>query len=244
MLTIHKLNKTFDNQLHVLKDLDLKIEKGQVVALIGSSGSGKSTLLRSINYLEKPENGLMTLDDITVDFAHPHKKEIKSLRQKTAMVFQSFALFKNKTALENVTEVLTVVKKMDKKVARKEANDLLAKVGLEDKVDHYPHQLSGGQQQRVGIARAMACNPQIFLFDEPTSALDPELVSEVLNVITKLAETGKTMLIVTHEMNFARKVAHRILYMDQGKIVEDGSPEELFGSDHPNTKLRRFLSQH
>lgn len=241
MLTISNLSKNF-GKLEVLKNLNLQVEKGQVVAIIGSSGSGKSTLLRSINYLEKPESGHISLDGVTMDYAQPSKPAIKALRSKTAMVFQSFALFKNKTALENVTEVLEQVQRKERKVSLLEAKKYLKQVGLEDKEDHFPHQLSGGQQQRVGIARAMACDPEIILFDEPTSALDPELVGEVLQVMKELAKTGTTMLIVTHEMNFAREVAHRIIYLDQGQISADGSPDEIFNNTFHNEKLAKFIS--
>ncbi|WP_105617629.1 amino acid ABC transporter ATP-binding protein [Vallitalea okinawensis] len=240
MLKIKGLNKSFGD-LHVLDHLDLEVNEGEVVAIIGSSGSGKSTLLRSINYLEKPDSGELILNDIQVDFNHISPKDIRALRQNTAMVFQSFALFRNKTALQNILEPLIAVQKKDKHEALVVAKDLLNQVGLDDKADHYPSQLSGGQKQRVGIARAMACNPKILLFDEPTSALDPELVKEVLGVISNLAKQNKTMIIVTHEMKFAEKVADRIIFLDQGKVAAEGSPEEIFGH-HSNKKLRNFIS--
>lgn len=241
MLSIKNLNKSFGN-LQVLKDFNLEIKEGQVVVLIGSSGSGKSTLLRSINYLEKPDRGTITLGSTKMDFGSPDKYLIGELRSKTAMVFQSFALFKNKTALENVTEVLRAVQKKQKKFAESEAITLLTQVGLSDKMNHYPNQLSGGQQQRVGIARAMACHPDILLFDEPTSALDPELVGDVLNVITSLAKAGMTMLIVTHEMHFAREVADRIIFLEEGRISADGMPEEIFDNAFNNPTLQKFIS--
>lgn len=240
MLTINKLNKSFGS-LKVLDNLDLEVAEGEVVAIIGSSGSGKSTLLRSINYLEKPESGAIELDGLKADYAHIQGKDIKALRQNTSMVFQSFALFRNKTALQNVMEPLVTVKGIPKDKAKLQALELLAQVGLSDKTHHYPSQLSGGQKQRVGIARAMASNPKILLFDEPTSALDPELVKEVLGVITELAKKNKTMLIVTHEMQFARRVADRIVFLDHGHIEAEGPPDELF--DHPNEKLRNFIQE-
>lgn len=240
MLKIKRLNKSY-GELHVLNNLDLEVSEGEVVAIIGSSGSGKSTLLRSINYLERPDSGELTLDGIQVDFDHISSKDVRSLRQKTAMVFQSFALFRNKTALQNVLEPLIAVQKMDKNEALVIVKDLLNQVGLNDKADHYPSQLSGGQKQRVGIARAMACNPKILLFDEPTSALDPELVKEVLGVITNLAKQNKTMIIVTHEMKFAEKVADRIVFLHEGKVAAEGTPGEIFGH-HPNEILRNFIS--
>lgn len=238
MLTIRNLNKSFGS-LKVLDNLNLDVKEGEVIAIIGSSGSGKSTLLRSINYLEQPESGTIQLEEYKADYKHMHKKDIKNLRENTAMVFQSFALFRNKTALQNVMEPLVTVKKVPKAKAKEMANNLLKQVGLEDKTTHYPSQLSGGQKQRVGIARAMASNPKLLLFDEPTSALDPELVKEVLGVISDLAKEKKTMLIVTHEMQFARRVADRIVFLDHGHIVAQGAPEELF--TNPNEKLQKFI---
>ncbi|WP_438490859.1 amino acid ABC transporter ATP-binding protein [Paenibacillus sp. IHBB 3054] len=242
MIEINGLTKSFHKSI-VLDHINLTIAKGDVVAVIGSSGAGKSTLLRSINLLEVPDEGTIKIDDLKVDMAKKSKKDVIELRKSTAMVFQQFNLFRQKTALENVMEGLTVVKKVPKEEARKIAEQHLAKVGLSDRVHHYPKQLSGGQQQRVAIARALAMMPKILLFDEPTSALDPELVGEVLDTIKKAAEEGNTMLLVSHEMNFVRKVATRVLFLDQGIIVEDGTPEEVFS--HPNSdRTKQFLANY
>lgn len=241
MIKIRNLSKSF-GQLKVLRDINLEVKKGQVVAIIGPSGTGKSTLLRCINYLEEPEEGEIEIDGFKVNAKNITRKEIYELRKKTSMVFQTYNLFKNKTALENVMEPLTTVKKMDRKVAEKKALNILDAVGLLDKKDFYPSKLSGGQQQRVGIGRAMAVEPKVMLFDEPTSALDPELVGEVLDVIRSLAENHTTMLIVTHEMDFARNVADKIIFMDDGRIVELGSPEQIF-NDAQNIRTAQFLKQ-
>ncbi|WP_379144520.1 amino acid ABC transporter ATP-binding protein [Paenibacillus sp. sgz500992] len=242
MIEINGLTKSFHKSI-VLDHINLTIAKGDVVAVIGSSGAGKSTLLRSINLLEVPDEGTIKIDDLKVDMAKKSKKDVIELRKSTAMVFQQFNLFRQKTALENVMEGLTVVKKVPKEEARKIAEQHLAKVGLSDRVHHYPKQLSGGQQQRVAIARALAMMPKILLFDEPTSALDPELVGEVLDTIKKAAEEGNTMLLVSHEMNFVRKVATRVLFLDQGIIVEDGTPEEVFS--HPKSdRTKQFLANY
>lgn len=241
MIEIKNLHKSFGD-LEVLKGIDFKVNEGEVVAVIGPSGSGKSTVLRCFNYLEKPDKGRIQIDDIIVDAENIKKDRIINLRKKSAMVFQNYNLFKNKTALENVIEALIVVKKMDKVNARNLGLKLLEEVGLKDKADNYPSQLSGGQQQRVGIARAMAVNPKVILFDEPTSALDPELVGEVLNVIAKLTKKKITMVIVTHEMAFAEKVADRVVFMDNGIIAEEGSPKEIFHNSK-NERLIRFLNK-
>ncbi|AIQ19165.1 amino acid ABC transporter ATP-binding protein [Paenibacillus sp. FSL H7-0357] len=242
MIEINGLTKSFHKSI-VLDHINLTIAKGDVVAVIGSSGAGKSTLLRSINLLEVPDEGTIKIDDLKVDMAKKSKKDVIELRKSTAMVFQQFNLFRQKTALENVMEGLTVVKKVPKEEARKIAEQHLAKVGLSDRVHHYTKQLSGGQQQRVAIARALAMMPKILLFDEPTSALDPELVGEVLDTIKKAAEEGNTMLLVSHEMNFVRKVATRVLFLDQGVIVEDGTPEEVFS--HPKSdRTKQFLANY
>lgn len=241
MIKIKDLHKSF-NGLEVLKGIDLDIKKGEVVVVIGPSGTGKSTLLRCMNFLEKPNKGIIEIEDLKVDVENATKEQIHQLRMNTSMVFQSYNLFKNKTALENIMEPLVVVKKMDKTKAEKIAMDILKKVGLEDKRDYYPSKLSGGQQQRVGIGRAMAVDPKIMLFDEPTSALDPELVGEVLEVIKNLAEQDTTMIIVTHEMRFAKSAADRVIFMDGGKIVEQGSPQQIF--DNPqNERTVKFLNQ-
>lgn len=241
MLKINNLYKSFEN-LEVLKGVDLEVSKGEVVVIIGPSGSGKSTLLRCINHLETPEKGIIEINKNKVDVEKPLKKDIQLLRRETAMVFQNYNLFNNKTALENITEALTIVKKISKTEAQEIGEKLLYQVGLKDKINSYPSTLSGGQKQRVGIARAMALNPKVILFDEPTSALDPELVGEVLNVIRELAQKHMTMLIVTHEMGFARDVADRVIFMDNGNIVEQGKPENIFTRPkHERTK--KFLKQ-
>lgn len=241
MIKIRNLSKSF-GELKVLKDINLEVKKGQVVAIIGPSGTGKSTLLRCINYLEEPEEGEIEIDGFKVNAKNITRKEIYELRKKTSMVFQTYNLFKNKTALENVMEPLTTVKRIDRKVAEKKALNILDAVGLLDKKDFYPSKLSGGQQQRVGIGRAMAVEPKVMLFDEPTSALDPELVGEVLDVIRSLAENHTTMLIVTHEMDFARNVADKIIFMDDGSIAELGSPEQIFNNAQ-NLRTAQFLKQ-
>ncbi|MFC5653846.1 amino acid ABC transporter ATP-binding protein [Paenibacillus solisilvae] len=229
MIQLTQIKKNFGRN-QVLKGIDLTVRKGEVVAILGPSGSGKTTLLRCINYLEKPSDGEITMGDFTVNCKQPHKKDIHTLRQKTAMVFQQYNLFRHKTALENVMEGLVIVKKLPKEEARSRSVELLEKVGLGAKLDAYPSQLSGGQQQRVGIARALALNPEVILFDEPTSALDPELVGEVLAVIRKIAKEGITMIIVTHEMSFAQDVASHVVFMDGGVVVEEGKPNDIFNS--------------
>ncbi|MGE5627379.1 MAG: amino acid ABC transporter ATP-binding protein [Solirubrobacterales bacterium] len=241
MIKIKNLRKKFGN-LEVLKNIDLEVKKGEVVVIIGPSGSGKSTFLRCINYLESPDDGLIEIDDIVVNAAKPSKDGIHKLRKSTAMVFQSYNLFKNKTALENITEPLISVQKNNRDDAVKKAEELLNTVGLIDKRNNYPSSLSGGQQQRIGIARAMAVNPKVILFDEPTSALDPELVGDVLSSIRDLAEKHMTMIIVTHEMAFASEVADRVVFMDGGLIVEQGTPEEIF-KNAKEERTRKFLKQ-
>jgi L-cystine transport system ATP-binding protein len=245
MITVKGLQKSFGKQ-QVLKGIDLTVEKGEVVVILGPSGSGKTTLLRSLNFLEHPDAGEITIGTTHVDCKKVSKQEILEIRRKTAMVFQLYNLFKNKTALENVMEGLLVVKKLDRLVAEKISRELLDKVGLMDKYDAYPSQLSGGQQQRVGIARALALNPEVILFDEPTSALDPELVGEVLNVMKKVAKEGLTMIVVTHEISFARDIASRVIFIDGGVIVEQGTPKEvLYNPKEERTKqfLRRILPE-
>ncbi|MFF2480306.1 amino acid ABC transporter ATP-binding protein [Paenibacillus sp. NPDC058071] len=242
MIEIRGLTKSFQD-LNVLNDINLTIEKGEVVALIGSSGAGKSTLLRSINLLEIPDKGTIRIGELEVDIVKRTKAETLELRKSTAMVFQQFHLFRQKTALENVMEGLITVKKVVKEEARKIALLQLEKVGLLDRIHHYPKQLSGGQQQRVAIARALAMQPQILLFDEPTSALDPELVDEVLETIRKTAEEGNTMLLVSHEMSFVRRVATRVLMLDKGSIVEDGTREEVF-TNPKSERTKQFLANY
>ncbi|BBI33308.1 amino acid ABC transporter ATP-binding protein [Cohnella abietis] len=241
MIKLTGITKSFD-RLEVLKGIDLTVKKGEVVAILGPSGSGKTTLLRCINYLEKPNEGEIKIGDFSLNCKRPSKKDIHALRQKSAMVFQQYNLFKNKNAIENVMEGLIIAHKMPKEEARKRSAALLEKVGLAHKLDAYPSQLSGGQQQRVGIARALALNPDVILFDEPTSALDPELVGEVLGVIRQIAKEGITMIIVTHEMSFAREVANHVVFMDQGVIVEEGNPSELFNNPKEE-RTRQFLKR-
>ncbi|MBN9648019.1 MAG: amino acid ABC transporter ATP-binding protein [Terrisporobacter othiniensis] len=238
MLKINSLSKKFDQNI-VLKNIDLEVKKGEVVVLIGPSGTGKSTLLRCINILEKADSGSLTIGDLNVDLANLHKKDILKIRRKTAMVFQNYNLFNNKTVIENITEPLIVVKKIDKESANKIALEKLKLVGIEEKKDEYPSRLSGGQKQRVAIARALAVDPEVILMDEPTSALDPELVGEVLDVIRSLAKAHMTMIIVSHEMKFAREIADRIIFMENGVIEEEGSPSELF-RENKNTRINQF----
>lgn len=241
MLKVTDVHKTFGDNV-VLNGVDFEVNKGDVVVILGASGSGKTTLLRCIEFLERADSGTLEIDDLKLDFKHAGKKDIMAVRKKTAFVFQNYNLFKNKTALENVTEGLVIGRKMPKAEAEEIGKQCLDKVGLLNRCNHYPSQLSGGQQQRVGIARAMAVNPEVILFDEPTSALDPELVGEVLNVMKRLAEEGTTMVCVTHEMGFAREVATRVIFMDNGKILEQGTPEEIF--DHPKEeRTREFLKR-
>ncbi|OKP82691.1 amino acid ABC transporter ATP-binding protein [Paenibacillus sp. P32E] len=244
MIEIRDLHKSF-GPLQVLKGVDLTVEHGKVLVIIGPSGSGKTTLLRCFNLLEQPDQGSLALADLKLNFTTGGKipqRSILALRQRTGMVFQSYNLFPHMTALGNVMEGQVTVQKRPKEEARKRGIELLAKVGLADKVDAYPHQLSGGQQQRVAIARAMAVEPEVLLFDEPTSALDPELVGEVLKVIKQLAAEGMTMVIVTHEMKFAADVADQIILMDDGVILEQGTPAEVL--EHTtNPRALQFLNR-
>jgi ABC-type polar amino acid transport system ATPase subunit len=238
-IQIRGLSKKYGENI-VLDQVDLTINKGDVVAIIGPSGTGKSTLLRSINLLEKPEQGSVIINNREISLTTKSSKEKLELRRYTEMVFQQFNLFKNRTALENVMEGLVVVKNLKKSEARELAIKHLQKVGMGDRLSHYPRHLSGGQQQRVAIARALAMDPRLLLMDEPTSALDPELVSEVLTTIRNAAKEGNTILLVTHEMNFVKNVANRILFLENGRIVADGTPKEIF--DNPkNERLKEFL---
>ena len=241
MLKITDVHKSFD-KTEVLKGISLNVEKGSVTAIIGPSGAGKTTLLRCINFLEKADSGLLDFDDIHIDLEKVSKKTMLEIRRKTAFVFQNYNLFANMTALENVMEGLVTARKVPKSEAKDRAIMALEKVGLKDKADFYPSSLSGGQQQRVGIARAIAVNPEVILFDEPTSALDPELTGEVLSVIKQLAAEGITMVIVTHEMSFARDTADKVIFMDKGVIVEEGTPSEIFTSPK-EPRTRQFLQR-
>jgi cystine transport system ATP-binding protein len=241
MISVKGLYKQF-GELEVLKGIDLEVGKGNVIVVIGPSGSGKTTMLRCLNILEIPTMGAVSIEGQTLDFSKAvSKKRIASFRRLTGMVFQGYNLFPHKTALENVMEGPVIVKGASKDKARKNAQILLEKVGLGDKMDYYPAQLSGGQQQRVGIARALAMEPKVMLFDEPTSALDPELVGEVLKVMKDLAQEGMTMVVVTHEMRFARDVADEVIFMDQGVIVERNKPEEIF-TNPKEDRTRKFLN--
>ncbi|WP_419768819.1 amino acid ABC transporter ATP-binding protein [Arcobacter sp.] len=242
MINVKHLNMNFGEK-QVLKDINIEIKKGEVVALIGPSGSGKSTLLRCLNFLVNPTSGEIIIDDIKVDVKKVSKKDIFKLRQKTAMVFQNYNLLKNMTAIENIIEPMITVQKISKNQAENVALDLLKKVGLVDNKNSYPSELSGGQQQRVGIARAMAVNSNVILFDEPTSSLDPELVGDVLEVIKTLAmQTQKTMLIVTHEMKFAKEVADKIVFLENGSITTIGTPNEIF-VECKNKRVSNFVNK-
>lgn len=243
VLEAKHITKSFGDH-QVLKGIDLTVEKGDVIVILGPSGSGKTTFLRCLNLLEKPDEGQLSLAGKTYDLRHVKNREKLEIRKNTSFVFQNYNLFANKTALQNVTLGLTVGRKIGKEEADRIGRALLAKVGLEGKEHLYPSQLSGGMQQRVGIARAMAVNPEVILFDEPTSALDPELIGDVLKVMKQCAKEGDTMIVVTHEMGFAREVANHVIFMADGVIVEQGSPEDIF--DHPReertrTFLRRIL---
>lgn len=239
MLEIKDIHKTF-NTSEVLRGVDLKVDKGDVIAILGPSGSGKTTLLRCMNFLETADSGTMCFDGEEFTFGRVKKKDIARLRRKTAFVFQNYNLFLNKTALQNVTEGLITARKMPKAEAAALGGRMLDKVGLSERYDYYPHQLSGGQQQRVAIARALATEPEIIYFDEPTSALDPELTGEVLEVMRKLADEGMTMLVVTHELGFAKNVSNKVIFMENGAVIEQGSAEDIF--EHPKEeRTKAFL---
>ena len=238
MIKVKNLHKTFGD-LNVLAGIDEHITQGEVVVVIGPSGSGKSTFLRCLNLLEKPTDGEIFIDDEQIN---SKKANVNLIRQKMGMVFQQFNLFPHLTIIDNITLAPVLLKKMSKEDAVKKGMELLSRVGLSDKADSYPNQLSGGQKQRVAIARALAMEPEIMLFDEPTSALDPEMVGEVLDVMKDLAKSGMTMVVVTHEMGFAREVATRVLFMDQGIIMESGTPDQVFGNPQ-NERTVKFLSK-
>lgn len=248
MIKVNQINKYF-GELHVLKDINLEIKKGEVVVIIGPSGSGKSTLLRCINYLEKIQEGTIEIEGKPIGLVKSGgklkempEKQLNEMRSQVGMVFQNFNLFPHRTSAENITMAMQTVKNMKKSEAKMIAKELMNKVGLSDKSEVYPGNLSGGQKQRVAIARALAMKPKVMLFDEPTSALDPELVGEVLSVMKDLAKEGMTMTVVTHEMGFAKEVADRVVVMDEGRIIEEGSPEIIF-SNPKNQRTREFLSK-
>jgi L-cystine transport system ATP-binding protein len=241
MIKLENIHKYYDSQ-HVLKGINLEVSKGEIVSILGPSGSGKSTLLRCINFLEQPTSGIVEIGGKRVDVESASKADVFALRTSTGMVFQQYNLFKNLTVLDNVMIGLTSVKQLKKDEAKKKSLDILERVGLTNRLSHYPAQLSGGQQQRVGIARALALNPEVLLFDEPTSSLDPELVDEVLATIRSVAATGKTMFIVTHELQFAREISDRVIFMEDGVIVEEGTPEQLFTQPKAE-RTKQFLSK-
>jgi len=242
MLKVNDVYKSFGNN-EVLKGVSFNVEKGDVVVILGPSGSGKTTLLRCIEFFEKADKGNVVLSDKVYSLSEHTKKNAKEFRKHTAFVFQNYNLFNNKTALGNVMEGLVTARKIPKEEAKKIAISALEKVGLKDRINYYPVQLSGGQQQRVGIARALAVNPDVIFFDEPTSALDPELVGEVLGTMKELAKDGTTMVVVTHEMKFAKEVGTKIIFMDEGKIVEEGAPDDIF-TIPKNERTRQFLARY
>lgn len=240
MIQIEHLKKSY-GELSVLSDINLSVGKGEAVAFIGPSGTGKSTLLRCLNFLERPDSGSITIDGVTVNAETATSAQIHALRLKSSMVFQNYNLFHNMTALQNVMAPMVTVQRLSRKKAEERARELIDRVGLSDKCDSYPKKMSGGQQQRIGIARAMAANSKVLLLDEPTSSLDPELIGEVLAVVRRLAESHVTMLIVTHEMKFAREVADKIVFLEDGVIAEEGSSEYIF-EKCGNERIRRFVS--
>ncbi len=243
VIEVSNIKKSFGSN-QVLKGVSLKVEKGDVVVILGPSGGGKTTFLRCLNFLEKADEGTFRINDQVYDLKKVSKKDILQVRRETAFVFQNYNLFKNKTALENVMEGLVTARKMPKAEAQARAKEALDNVGLSDRYDYYPANLSGGQQQRVGIARAIVLNPEVILFDEPTSSLDPELVADVLDIMKKVAKTGVTMIVVTHEMSFASDVANKVVFLDEGRIIEEGPPERIFSRpEHERTRqfLRRII---
>jgi len=238
MITVDNLTKSFGSN-HVLRGISTEIDEGEVVVVIGPSGGGKSTFLRCLNMLEKPDGGTIEVDGEVIDY---HKTDLNKMRQKMGMVFQQFNLFPHLTVMQNLTLAPVKLKKMTKEQAEEKGMQLLKRVGLEEKANSYPGSLSGGQQQRIAIARALEMDPEIMLFDEPTSALDPEMVGEVLDVMKDLAKSGMTMVVVTHEMGFAREVGSRVMFIDNGVVMEEGTPEQLF--DNPqNERTKQFLSK-
>ncbi|MDQ7729108.1 amino acid ABC transporter ATP-binding protein [Halomonas sp. SpR8] len=239
MISLQGITKRFGAHT-VFHDIDLSLSQGEIIVIIGPSGTGKSTLLRCINFLERPDAGRLTVGDLSIDTQRASRADILALRRRTAFVFQNYGLFANKTALENISEGMMVVDKLPKAKAHARAREILERIGLADKADAYPASLSGGQQQRVGIGRAMAANADVILFDEPTSSLDPQWVEEVLSLMKQLAEERQTMIVVTHEMQFARDVADQVVFMDDGGIVEQAPPEELFTAPK-DERTRHFL---
>lgn len=240
MIKLKNIHKRFGSTT-VLAGIDLDIKQGEIIVIIGSSGTGKSTLLRCVNFLETADKGVVTIDDVSVNTESYTKAEIVALRKKTGFVFQNYALFSHLTAKQNIAEGLITVRGWKKDKAYERAQQILDDIGLSDKADHYPASLSGGQQQRVGIGRAMVLQPELLLFDEPTSALDPEWVGEVLSLMKQLATKHQTMMVVTHEMQFAKEVADRVIFMAEGQIIEQGSPQDIF--DHPqDIRLKKFLN--
>lgn len=241
LMEIKDLRKSYGSN-EILKGVDLTVEKGDVIAILGPSGSGKTTMLRCLNFLERAQHGTMEFDGNTYNLANTHGRKIAQVRMHTAFVFQNYNLFANKTALDNVTLGLRVARKMNKVEAEKIGMEMLRKVGMAEYRDYYPIKLSGGQQQRVAIARALAADPKIIFFDEPTSALDPELIGEVLTVMRQLAQEGMTMIVVTHEMNFARNVSNKVVFMEGGVVVESGSSKEFFENPHQE-RTKAFLNK-
>ncbi len=239
MIALNGITKRFGAHT-VFENIDLELERGEIIVIIGPSGTGKSTLLRCVNYLEAPDAGRLTVGDLSLDARHATRQEILALRRRTAFVFQNYALFANKTALDNICEGMIVVDGLSKTEAHARGREILERIGLADKADAYPASLSGGQQQRVGIGRAMAAKAEVILFDEPTSALDPEWVDEVLALMKQLALERQTMIVVSHEMQFAREVADRVVFMDEGRVIEQGPPDELF-TNPKDERTQRFL---